>query len=232
LGKRAEAETEWRAALKEQELLVAEHPQVPQYSVDLGSSYCNIGRLLSESVRPSDAIAWYDRATATLEKVRQRLGSDVTCRKFLCKSYWGRGDTFRRLEKHFEAVPDYDRALELDEGSMRAEIRLCRADCLLHIGKISEAGAEADDLAKSVSDGGSLYDVGCIYSLASHKTAEHAFKERYSTRAVTTLREAIAKGYKNIAHMKKDTDLDPLRGREDFKKLITELERSQQPAKP
>jgi hypothetical protein len=31
-------------------------------------------------------------------------------------------------------------------------------------------------------------------------------------------------GYKDVAHLKKDTDLDALREREDFKKLIAELE--------
>ena len=36
--------------------------------------------------------------------------------------------------------------------------------------------------------------------------------------------EAVSRGYKNAAHMKKDTDLDPLRQREDFQKLIAELE--------
>ena len=36
--------------------------------------------------------------------------------------------------------------------------------------------------------------------------------------------EAVSRGYKNAAHMKKDTDLDPLRQREDYKKLLAELE--------
>ncbi len=38
------------------------------------------------------------------------------------------------------------------------------------------------------------------------------------------LREAVSKGYKDVAQMKKDTDLDPLRQREDFQKLVAELE--------
>jgi hypothetical protein len=37
------------------------------------------------------------------------------------------------------------------------------------------------------------------------------------------LREAAAKGYKDAAHMKQDTDLAPLRGRDDFKRLLAEL---------
>ena len=38
-------------------------------------------------------------------------------------------------------------------------------------------------------------------------------------------------GWSDAAHMTKDTDLDPLRGREDFKKLIEWLAK-QSPAKP
>ncbi len=42
--------------------------------------------------------------------------------------------------------------------------------------------------------------------------------------AIDWLKQAVAAGYKDVEHMKKDTDLDPLREREDFKKLIAELE--------
>ena len=42
--------------------------------------------------------------------------------------------------------------------------------------------------------------------------------------AMKMLRDAVSKGYRDVAHMKKDTDLDPLRQREDFQKLIAELE--------
>jgi hypothetical protein len=38
------------------------------------------------------------------------------------------------------------------------------------------------------------------------------------------LREAVSEGYKDVPNMKNDTDLDPLRQREDFQKLIAELE--------
>ena len=38
------------------------------------------------------------------------------------------------------------------------------------------------------------------------------------------LQKAVKAGYKDAAHMKKDPDLDPLRAREDFKKLLAELE--------
>jgi hypothetical protein len=42
--------------------------------------------------------------------------------------------------------------------------------------------------------------------------------------SVKLLRDAVSKGYKDVARVKKDTDLDPLRQRDDFRKLVTELE--------
>jgi tetratricopeptide (TPR) repeat protein len=47
---------------------------------------------------------------------------------------------------------------------------------------------------------------------------------KYGDRALDLLRQAVRNGYKDIEHMKKDNDLAPLRSREDFHKLLNELE--------
>ncbi len=39
------------------------------------------------------------------------------------------------------------------------------------------------------------------------------------------LRNAVKAGWNDAAQMEKDTDLDAIRGRDDFKKLIEELAR-------
>jgi hypothetical protein len=43
-------------------------------------------------------------------------------------------------------------------------------------------------------------------------------------RAMVLLKQAIAAGFKNAAHMKEDKDLDALRSREDFKKMMATME--------
>jgi hypothetical protein len=53
--------------------------------------------------------------------------------------------------------------------------------------------------------------------------------QTYADRAMTTLRQAVQNGYKDVAHIKKDTDLDPLRSRPDFQKLLQELEAKAKP---
>jgi tetratricopeptide (TPR) repeat protein len=76
------------------------------------------------------------------------------------------------------------------------------------------------------------YDAACFLSLCIPIVAKHDQldeKQRqeatqfYGDAAMKLLRDAVSKGFKNVAHMKKDTGLDPLRQREDFKKLIAEL---------
>ncbi len=66
------------------------------------------------------------------------------------------------------------------------------------------------------------YDFVCVYAVASGKIADK--KTEYADRAMESLQTAVKAGYKNAAHMKTDTDLDPLRGRDDFRKILTDLE--------
>jgi hypothetical protein len=68
----------------------------------------------------------------------------------------------------------------------------------------------------------------CIPTVAKHGKLDATQRKEagqfYGDAAVKLLREAVAKGFKNVAHMKHDTDLNPLRQREDFQKLIAGLE--------
>jgi hypothetical protein len=41
---------------------------------------------------------------------------------------------------------------------------------------------------------------------------------------MTLLRDAVSKGYNDVAHLKKDSYLDPLRQREHFQMLVAERE--------
>ena len=80
---------------------------------------------------------------------------------------------------------------------------------------------------------GNLYNVACVFSRASAdaehdtklSTADRArLKARYADRAMEYLRQAVAEGWGNPSLAKTDTDLDPLRARKDFQKLLAELE--------
>jgi hypothetical protein len=73
-----------------------------------------------------------------------------------------------------------------------------------------------------------LYDAACLYALCAGAKTPRADATRLTKEcaeeAMTLLKQAIVKGYKNAPHMKQDPDLAALRGRADFDKLLAELE--------
>jgi serine/threonine protein kinase/WD40 repeat protein len=89
-------------------------------------------------------------------------------------------------------------------------------------GSHSDAVAAADALALRYSkDGDTLYNCACIYGLAAGAVkADAPLADRYALRAIALLRQAADAGFKDSAHLQKDTDLDSLRTREDFKALV------------
>ena len=75
-----------------------------------------------------------------------------------------------------------------------------------------------------------MYNVACFQALMVAKSADPG---KQADLAVESLKKAIAAGFNDVSQIKKDSDLDALRSREDFKKLLTELEtRSGANAKP
>jgi hypothetical protein len=68
----------------------------------------------------------------------------------------------------------------------------------------------------------------CVPIVTKHDKLDQKHRQEatrfYGDLAMKLLCEAVSKGYKDVAHMKKDTDLDPLRQRDDFQKLVAELE--------
>jgi serine/threonine-protein kinase len=225
LGKWPEAEKEYRAALVERERLVSEHPKAPAYAMELALSCCNFGILLSERGQPAESLSWYAKGIAALEPALSKLGTDVKGREALRDSHRSRAEALAKLGRYTEAIHDWDRALALDDGSAGGEIRVGRAKTLARAGEVARASADAEELLKAGSlRGDALYDISCLFSLASAKAKEQAQAECYAGRAVTVLRQAVAKGFRDIEHIKKDSDLDPLRLRDDFQKVLRELE--------
>src|SRR5262249_37737738 len=56
--------------------------------------------------------------------------------------------------------------------------------------------------------------------------AEYArLVESYGSQAVQLLHKAVHEGYRDRAHMDRDTDLDPLRGRKDYQQLVADIDR-------
>ncbi len=74
------------------------------------------------------------------------------------------------------------------------------------------------------------YDIACIRSLSSdlvgsigNDPAAAERSRRLADQAMDALRQAVNGGYRDLAWIEIDHDLDPLRSREDYKALINEI---------
>jgi serine/threonine protein kinase/tetratricopeptide (TPR) repeat protein len=222
LGQHDAARKEFESARNVHQKLATAFPAVPDYQINLGASYCNFGILVRGAGQAADSLHWFDLAIRTLAPVYDRDRRAVTAKAFLRNSHVNRARAYDRLRKHAEAVKDWDRTVELTDRSEQAAYRAGRAYSRLLAGYTAEAVAEVAELTKAPNcSSDQWYDFACVYAVASSKIAEK--KQQYADRAMELLRQAIQAGYKNAAHMAEDADLAPLRPREDFKKLLAEL---------
>jgi hypothetical protein len=139
-----------------------------------------------------------------------------------------------------EARPHAQRAL--DSNPRRPLFRVIYRDSqrdlaatLLDVGEYAAAAEAAGELSRiAFEPAGDAYLAACLFSrcvvlaemdssLPQARRQERA--KTHGDRAVAALREAVAKGYADVANVRKEKDLDPLRQRPDFQKLIAELDK-------
>jgi hypothetical protein len=209
LGRVAEARKQFREALEISQALAQDAPKDAEAQLDLAEGY---GNLVMAECRGPDypaALGWLERGTGVLE----RLHSAGLVRGEAREQRWQR------------------------DMQLFLEIRIV---VLLRLGRHAEAAAvvgRLPGLPLKVPD--NLYRAACGYALCFQAVAagkqgaqltpeETAARERYAGRAVALLGEARAAGFfrvpANLERLKQDNDLAPLRQREDFRKLLAELE--------
>jgi tetratricopeptide (TPR) repeat protein len=115
LGKRPEAEAEYRQALALPEKLASDFPGVPRYREELARSHNNLGNLLSDLGKRPEAEAEYRQALALQEKLATDFPTLPQYREQLARSYNNLGNLLRDLGKRPEAEAQYRRALALRE---------------------------------------------------------------------------------------------------------------------
>jgi serine/threonine-protein kinase len=238
-GRRVEALQGFEQARLLYEKLVQDHADVPDYRFGLGGSYCNLGNVLTDSGKPEAALTWYTKAVRELEDLDPRKGRIMMLAPYLSNSHAGRAIALAKLNRHAEALADWDKALALADGSRRDWLRRDRAFALVRANQVTTAVAEAEALAARGGKMGSfLYDAARIYALAAAATVskgqpptpeQQRLVEQYAARAVVLLRQAETAGYFQdpaaVENMKRDGDLEALHGRDDYSRLVDDLTR-------
>jgi eukaryotic-like serine/threonine-protein kinase len=201
-----------------------DHPSTLNGKYNLAVAYSAVGRR-------ADALKLHEE---TLALQRAKLGPD---HPDTLKSMWGLADTLVKLDRGQEAVPIIDECLKRAAGKV-VEPRLIEEVIALRLRPFEKAknatGCRAtaemwENLKRS--DANSLYNAACCRAVTAaviraSNDSETAGKQSAAEidRAMVWLRQAVAAGFNNVELMKKDTDLDAVRSREDFRKLLKELE--------
>jgi serine/threonine-protein kinase len=203
-GRWKESEAIFVEALSVERPLVTQFPGVPEYRQDLARTLLNLGLLTAEN------------------------------RDFAASRRWLE-ESLPHHEAALLANPRHPEYRENYRGSVFALIQACAG-----VGDSAAALQMAEKRLKLGWDPASdAYDAACALArcvgiVEKDNQAPTESRDRqtrlYGDRAIAMLRDAVAAGYKDHVHMKKDTDLDSLRQRDDFKKLLAELEANAQKA--
>jgi tetratricopeptide (TPR) repeat protein len=215
-----EAEAAFRAASVINERLVAQFPGQPEYAVSLGGSYCNLGNVLVFRGARAEALEFFAKAIAVLEPAYAINPRLLNARVSTRNSHRGRAFALTRLGRAVEALQDWERALELDEGPGAISLRLGLADALVRTGETAKARATADEFVTAPNlSAEDLCNLACVYILAGAAAPPHE-AEANATRAVELLRRAAAKDRHKFAQFIQDPALNSLRSRPAFVDLV------------
>jgi serine/threonine protein kinase len=198
------------------------HPDTIQTMYNLAITYAALGR-------HADALALRE---GTLLLHKAKLGPD---HPRTLSAMWALADSLIELNRGTEAVPLIDECVRRATGNPVAmrlvprvmDLRLRHFEKALDADGCRQTVAMWEGLKRTDSD--SLYVAARMWAVTAAviriaDTSQRSDTAAEADRAMTCLKQAVAAGQCDVAHIKKDKDLDILRNREDFKRLLVTLE--------
>jgi tetratricopeptide (TPR) repeat protein len=246
-GRTDEAEAEFRRAIALlQPLANADHGNA-DHGNRLAACHLSLGTLLSRMGKPSEAESEGRAALALYQRLLNDQPKIPDYRNGFVSALQALGDLARRLRRTAEARENYDRALALrkrwleedpasasDRGSLAA---LLRRRGLVHLDLGDPAGSAAGtrralELFAGLPSrqGKQWFETACCHAtlagLAGRDGAgvSNSEGEQEAARAMVLLRKAVGMNFRGGDAYRSEDALDSLREREDFKKLLAELE--------
>jgi tetratricopeptide (TPR) repeat protein len=245
-GRLKEAEQDFDQAVSIYQRLATEFPSRQKFRQELARTHNSRGVLLRNTGRLKEAEQDFEEALS----IRKQLAADFPNQPDLrnelagtCLNLAGlqkkRGDCAAAKRLLEEARPHHLAALMANPRN--PDYRQFYHNHLYGLTQVHAELLEQDEAVQTAETCRHLgwnspfdaYRAACFLSLCIPIVAKHEKlddKKRkdavqfYGDAAMKLLRDAVGTGFKDSAHMKKDTDLDPLRQREDFRKLLAELE--------
>jgi tetratricopeptide (TPR) repeat protein len=252
-----EALEETRRALDIRALLVSKH-NTPENRAELANAHQDVGLLLKEAGEWDAARTEIERAALLQEELVASPSSLPEQHSSLGVTYshWARlhaekadklmnnkderaHELAAATDRVRKAVEQQRRALEQRPQFANARKFLGRdlallAHCELNQGNHAAAAEAALQIAPLCSEGfEEIFQSACFLGrciAVAHPTGADGTCQRYGDEAIRLLRLAVERGYKDYKKLSAETDLRSLQSRDDFQKLLKELEEKWQKA--
>ncbi len=253
-GKLSEAEIENRKALALRQKLADDNPAVTKFQFNLAGSYNNLAHMLQRAGKPVEAEAELRHSLAIKQKLADDNPKVPDYRESVALALYNLGELAHALGREAKARDNYEQAIALRErlvaeNPARTLYRSNLADASARRGLARRALGDPAGAAADVRRALGLYEglpsrsanewfeTACCHaalaSLAGRDGAGVSAAEgtAEADQAMALIRKAVGMGYRDGEAFRTDSALDPIRDREDFKKLLAELEKTS-PAKP
>jgi serine/threonine-protein kinase len=245
-GRPAGALQALQKALAIRQKLADASPAVSELQFDLAWGHIQIGDVLSRTGKPEEAREAYLKALAINQKLSDANPTVLGYQRDLGRAHKQLGWLLSRQKRFAEAFTSIDAGLAIlqklteagpkspEYASLLADGHGCRGWAMVRSGQPSKAAA---DLRRAVElwakvpgpDPGDQFERSRALALLAGldgETKSGVMKDEaamFADQAVASLRDAISAGWDRPSELK-EPDFDALRGRDDFKKLLAELE--------
>ena len=245
-GQSEKSEAMLKEAASTYQALAADCPDVPEYRYSLGRTYRALGGHYFVSMRQAEkAEAAHQQALQIYEKLAQEHPDVWDYAYQLGRCYYNLALDAQLARRWDAMLTNDEKAIEILEhlvgrgyGQVRSDlfdVRLLRATMLAGRGEHARATDDANAVARQEGVGQvNHYNIACVFAVSSAAAENDGklapadrtrLKAQYADRAMDFLRQAVAEGYQDTSMLKGDPDLASLRSREDFQKLVREMER-------
>jgi tetratricopeptide (TPR) repeat protein/serine/threonine protein kinase len=202
VGRSDEAMGAYGKALELWRKLAAESPSVAAYQSQVGATLNNLATELLSGKNPAEAARLLREAVAYQKAALKIDPENPRYRWFLRNHHWNLAEALVRLGEHGEAAKAAAELPGLYPDGWQEPFRAAG-----FYARCARAAAKEDGLTED-------------------KRKE--LVETYGSQAVALLRRAVDKGWKDVAALKAPV-FEPLRTRDDFQKLVAEVEEKAKP---
>jgi tetratricopeptide (TPR) repeat protein len=246
-----QSEQRLQKALSLCESLVRAEPRNVDYRFALARTLSALAYAQSWTNRQKETLATFDQAIRQYQELVQDYPDVPEYLQWQAGMYQDLAMLLNNLRKPREAKHAVEKALSIRERLVRehpdvvryaqelADTRVMNAVTLAQFGDYVRASALTEEALAQAPPGYELayYNGACAYANCSVAALRDAtlgrperekLVEQFASRAVALLRHAHRGGFFNgpnrLKAMQEDPDIEPLRSREDFRKLLKELE--------